>query len=126
MGSVVIAVLGISGYVLPVPSLIWGWVAWWKSRPRLNSLTWRYVVAFLGLGVASAVGLSVLLVTAHVNGMPESQARYSFAMKSSARGFTASVCALLLSLLGKGPVRLPAALGSFGLAALWLVAALCY
>jgi hypothetical protein len=126
MNSVVIAILGFSGYLLPVPSLIWGWAAWWKSRPRFGSPTWRYVAVISALTIASVVGLSVLFVIFHVSGMPESETRYSFAMKSSARGFVASTIALLLSLLGKGPVRLPSSLASFGLAALWIVAALLY
>ena len=126
MAGVLIAILGFSGYVLPAPSLIWGWVVWWKMRPRLNSPKWRYFVAFIGLALASAVGLSVLFVIGHVTGMPEGEARYTFAMKSSARGFVTSVFALLLSLIGKGPVRLPAAIGSFGLAAFWFLAAFLY
>jgi hypothetical protein len=56
----------------------------------------------------------------------ESDIRYSFAMKSSARGFVASTVSLLLSLIGKGPVRLQSSIASFGLAALWMVAALLY
>jgi len=59
-------------------------------------------------------------------GMPESGTKYSLAMKGSGLGFLASILALVLSLIGKGPARLPASLASFGLAALWLVAALTY
>jgi hypothetical protein len=126
MGSVLIAILGFSGYLLPAPSLIWGWAAWWKSRPRFGSPAWRYVAVFSALALASLLGLSVLFVIVHVGGMPESEAKYSFAMKSCARGFVASAFALLLSVVGKGPVRLPASLASFGLAAFWLVAAFLY
>jgi hypothetical protein len=126
MNSIIIAVLGFSGYLLPVPSLVWGWAAWWKSRPRFGSPMWRYVVVILALTIASVVGLSVLFVISHVSGMPENEMKYSFAMKSSARGFVASAIALLLSLIGKGPVRLPSSLASFGLAAFWMVAALLY
>jgi hypothetical protein len=126
MNSIIIAVLELSGYLLPVPSLIWGWAVWWKLRPRFGSPMWRYVAVILGLTIASVVGLSVLFVISHVSGMPESETRYSFAMKSSARGFVASAIALLLSLVGKGSVRLPSSLASFGLAALWIAAALLY
>ena len=126
MNSVIIAVLSFSGYLLPVPSLIWGWATWWNSRPRFGSPKWRYVAVIVALTIASVVGVSVLIVISHVSGMPESETRYSFAMKSSARGFMASTIALSLSLMGKGPVRLPSSLASFGLAALWIVAALLY
>lgn len=94
MGSFLIAVLGLSGYILPIPSLIWGWTVWFKSQPRFGSPVWRFVTVFIGLAVASVIGLFVLFVIIRVG--------------------------------GKGSVRLPASLGSFGLAAFWLVAALLY
>ena len=108
MNSIFIAVLPILGYLLPVPLLIWGWAAWWQSRPHFGSPLWRYVAVFSSITLASVVGLSVLFVIiSHVSGMPESGTRYSFAMKSSAWGIVASTVSLLLSLIGKGPVRLP-------------------
>ena len=125
MGTVIIWVLGLSGYLLPLPSLIWGWVVWSKSQPRFNSPKWRYVVAFAGLVLASLVGLSALFVIVY-SGNVRVEVRYEFAMKSCGRGIVASVIALLLSLIGKGPMRLPASLGSLGLAAFWLVAAILY
>ena len=126
MSHILVTTLGLAGYILPIPSLVWGWAAWLKSRPHFGQPVWRYIAVFVGLTVASAVGLLVVIVVARVGGMPESGTRYSFAMKSSALGFVASMFALVLSLIGKGPVRLPSSLGSFGLAALWLVAALMY
>ena len=126
MGGVLIAVLGLSGYILPVPSLIWGWTAWFKSQRRFDSPVWRFVTAFVGLAVASVVGLFVLFVIIRVGGMPESGTKYEFAMNSCRLGFLASMFALVLSLVGKGSVRLPASLGSFGLAAFWLMAAFLY
>lgn len=126
MGGVLIAVLGLSGYILPIPSLICGWAAWFKSQPRFGSPVWRFVAAFIGLAVASVVGLFALFVIIRVGGMPESGAKYGIAMKSCGLGFLASMFALVVSLIGKGSVRLPASLGSFGLAAFWLVAALLY
>lgn len=125
MGTVIIWVLGLSGYLLPLPSLIWGWVVWSKSRPRFNSPKWRYVAAFAGLVLASLVGLSASFVIVY-SGNVRVEARYEFAMKSCGRGIVASVIALLLSLIGKGPMRLPASLGSLGLAAFWVVAAILY
>ena len=123
MGSVIIWVLGLSGYILPVPSLIWGWVVWSKSRPRFNLPKWRYVAVFAGLVIASLVGLSALFVIVYLQFV---EASYDFAMTSCARGIVASAFALLLSLIGKGPMRLPASLGSIGLAAFWFVGALLY
>lgn len=126
MGNILIAVLGFSGYVLPVPSLICGWAAWLRSQRRFGSPVWRFVAAFSGLTVASMVGLLTVVVILTVGGMPESGRKYELAMKSSGFGFLTSIFALVLSLTGKGPVRLPASLGSFGLAAFWFVAAFLY
>ena len=125
MGTIIIWVLGLSGYILPLPSLICGWVAWSKSRPRLNSPKWRYVAALAGLMIASLVALSALFLITYLSHVCV-EAQYEFAMKSCARGIVASAFALLLSLIGKGPVRLPASLGSFGLAAFWFVGAFLY
>lgn len=75
--------------------------------------------------LASLVGLSALFVIVY-SGNVRVEARYEFATKSCGRGIVASVIALLLSLIGKGPMRLPASLGSLGLAAFWLVAAILY
>ena len=94
MGTVIIWVLGLSGYLL-LPSLIWGWVVWSKSRPRFNSPKWRYVAAFAGLVLASLVGLSALFVIVY-SGNVRVEARYEFAMKSCGRGIVASVIALAL------------------------------
>ena len=126
MNNIFIAVLAFLGYLLPVPSLIWGWAAWWKSQPHFGSPLWRYVAVSSSITLASVVGLSVLFVISHVSGMPESGTRYSFAMKSSAWGILASTVSLLLSLIGKGPVRLPSSLASLGLAAFWFLAAFLY
>jgi hypothetical protein len=126
MGGILITVLGLSGYILPATSLIWAWAAWLKSRSNPDSPTWRTVSVFVGLILASVTGLVVVLMVAVVGGMPESGTKYSLAMKGSGLGFLASILALVLSLIGKGPARLPASLASFGLAALWLVAALTY
>lgn len=126
MGSILITVLGLSGYILPAPTLIWAWVAWLKSRSNADSSAWRTVSVFVGLILASVIGLAVVLVIAVVGGMPESGMKYSLAMRSSGFGFLASILALVLTLIGKGPARLPASLACFGLAALWLVAALLY
>jgi hypothetical protein len=126
MGGILITVLGLSGYILPAPALIWAWAAWLKSRSNPDSLAWRRVSVFVGLILASVIGLVVVLVVAVVGGMPESGTKNSLAMKSSGFGFSASILALVLALIGKGPARLPASLACFGLAALWLVAALTY
>lgn len=52
--------------------------------------------------------------------------KYSFAVSSAGHRFKASIVAPVLSLIGNGPVRLPASLASFGLAAFWFVAAFLY
>jgi hypothetical protein len=80
----------------------------------------------LGLVLASLIGLSVFLVASHANSLPEGATKYSFAIASSRVGFGASIFALLLALIGRGPVCLPAALASFGLAALWVIAVMTY
>jgi hypothetical protein len=126
MGGILITVLGLSGYILPAPALIWAWTAWLKSRSNPDSSAWRTVSVFVGLILASVIGLVVVLVVVLVGGMAESGTKYSLAMKSSGFGFLASILALVLALIGKGPARLPVSLACFGLAALWLVAALTY
>jgi hypothetical protein len=126
MGGILVTVLGLFGYILPAPTLLWAWAAWLKSRSRPDSPTWRAVAVFAGLILASIIGVFVVIVVAVVGGMPESGTKYSLAMKSSGLGFLASILALVLSLIGKGPARLPGSLASFGLAALWFVAAFTY
>jgi len=84
------------------------------------------MTAFSGLVLASLTGLSVLLVASHANSLPEGATKYSFGIASSRVGFGVSIFGLLLSLIGKGPVCLPAALASFGLAALWVIAVMTY
>jgi len=126
MGGILVRVLGLFGYILPAPTLLWVWAAWPKSRSRPDSPAWRAVAVFAGLILASIIGVFVVIVVAVVGGMPESGTKYSLAMKSSGLGFLASILALVLSLIGKGPARLPGSLASFGLAALWFVAAFTY
>jgi len=119
--GVFFTLVAVAGYLLPIPSLIWGWVRWLGTKPRFQPRAWRYAVAFLGLALASAIGLSVLLAASHANGLPEGPTKYSFALASGRFGFAASTLALALSLAGKGPLRLPASLASLGLAALWVI-----
>jgi hypothetical protein len=126
MGGILVRVLGLFGYILPALTLLWVWAAWLKSRSRPDSPAWRAVAVFAGLILASIIGVFVVIVVAVVGGMPESGTKYSLAMKSSGLGFLASILALVLSLIGKGPARLPGSLASFGLAALWFVAAFTY
>ena len=126
MGGILVRVLGLFGYILPALTLLWVWAAWLKSRSRPDSPAWRTVAVFAGLILASIIGVFVVIVVAVVGGMPESGTKYSLAMKSSGLGFLASILALVLSLIGKGPARLPGWLASFGLAALWFVAAFTY
>jgi hypothetical protein len=126
MGGIFITLLGLTGYMLPAPASIWAWAVWLKSRSHRDAPRWRAVAVLVGLILASVIGLVVVLVIAVVGGMAESGTKYSLAMKSSGFGFLASIVALVLSLIGKGPARLPASLASLGLAALWFVAALTY
>jgi hypothetical protein len=84
------------------------------------------VAVFSGLALASTIGLSVLFLAFHVNGLPEGPTKYNFALVSGRFGFTASILALVLSLTGKGPVRLPASMASLGLAAFWVTEVITY
>jgi hypothetical protein len=124
--GVFFTLIGLAGYILPLPSLIWGWVGWFRSKPRFAPPAWRCIAVLLGLTLASVIGLSVLTVAYHSNGLPEGATKYSFAIAASRLGLAASAIALVLSLVGKGPVRLPASLASLDLAALWVFAALTY
>lgn len=117
--------IGLAGYLLPIPSLIWAWVRWFKSVPRFVAPTWRSILAFCGLVLISAVGLWVVVVFFYVNSLSE-PAKYTSAVKFSSLGFLASALALLLSLVGKGRVCAPVALASFGLASFWVIAVAMY
>jgi hypothetical protein len=83
-------------------------------------------LAFSALILVSAIGFSVLLVFFFSNSLPEGDAKYSFAAASCRSGFFASAFALVIALVGNGPVRVPAALASFGLASLWFIALATY
>lgn len=118
--------IGLAGYILPIPSLIWAWVRWLKSEPRFATPKWRGVLAFCGLILVSGIGLSVLMVAFHSNRMPEGDAKYAFAVASARLGFWTSVSALSLSAIGKGRVCAPVALASISLAALWVIGLVMY
>lgn len=118
--------IGLAGYLLPIPSLIWAWVRWFKSKPRFVPPAWRSALAFSALILVSAIGLSVLLVAFYENSLPEGASKYSFAVASSRFGFLASALALILSLIGRGPVCSPVALTSFGLGSFWVIALATY
>lgn len=118
--------IGLAGYLLPIPSLIWAWVRWLNSKPRFTDPKWRAVLAFSSLVLVSTIGLSVLLVASYANRLPEGDAKYAFAVGSCRFGVWASAAALILSLVGKGRVCAPVALASFGLAALWVIALVTY
>jgi hypothetical protein len=112
----IIVLIGFAGYILPVPSLIWAWVRWLKTQPRF--FDWRKISVFSGLVLASLVGFLVLVVmdkNARNSGPPD--------LSLVPFGFVGSILALILSLIENGPVRLPASLASFGLAALWFIGA---
>ena len=117
--------VGLAGYVLPIPSLIWAWVRWVKSNPRFAAPVWRSVLAFAGLILVSSIGLFVVLVLLYANSLSE-PAKYSFAVASCRCGFLASAVTLVLSLLGKGRVCAPVALASFGLGSFWVIALAMY
>jgi len=121
MGGVLISLIGLAGYILPAPSLIWGWVRWWNTKPRFAPDRWRRISAFGGLILASCLGLFVLFVIGHAIDLAADSAA-----SSAERGFQASIVALVLSLVGNGPARLPASLASFGLAALCFIGAFLY
>jgi hypothetical protein len=63
--------IGLAGYILPIPCLIWAWVRWLTSKPRFVPPPWRSILAFAALILVSAIGLSVLLVAVHANSLPE-------------------------------------------------------
>jgi len=67
----------------------------------------------------------VVLVFFYANSIPE-PAKYALVVTSSRFGFLASAFALLLSLVGKGPVCPPVALASFGLESLWVTTLAMY
>jgi hypothetical protein len=119
-------VIGLAGYLLPIPCLIWAWVRWLTSKPRFVPPAWRSILAFAALILVSAIGLSVLLVAIHANRLPEGAGKYAFALASSRYGFAASLLALVLALVGKGRVCSPVALASCGLACLWVIAIVMY
>ncbi len=111
--------IGLAGYILPVPALIWAWVRWWNAKPRFTPKRWRRISAFGGLTLASLLGLSVLFVMDVMDrwsGLSDD----SFVLLA-AIGFTGSIFAQVLSLIGNGPARLPASLASFGLASFWFM-----
>lgn len=117
--------IGLAGYILPIPSLIWAWVRWLKSDPRFVAPAWRSILAFCGLILISAIAAFVVFVFFYANRLSE-PAKYSFAVASSRVGFLTSILGLLMSLVGKGRVCTPVALASFGLGALWVVALAMY
>ena len=121
----ILILLGLAGYLLPIPSVIWAWVRWFKSEPRFVAPLWRSVLAFSGLILISAIGLLVAFVFFYANSLSE-PAKYSFAATSCRVGFRASLLALVLSLVGKGRVCAPVALASFGLGSLWVIALALY
>ena len=118
--------IGLAGYLLPLPALIWAWVRWRNSNPRFVSPLWRSIVAFSALILVSTIGLSVFVVAFRANTLPEGDAKYSFFLASCRFGFLTSALALLLSLIGKGRVCLPVALASLGLGCLWIIAIAMY
>jgi len=119
MGFIVL--IGLFGYVVPVPALIWGWVRWLRSKSRFTSPVWRNMAAFCALILASAVGLPLFLAALYAHDLRESPTRYSLEIASHMFGVAATMLALILSLAGKGPARLPATLASLGFAAFWAV-----
>lgn len=125
MNEIVMIFVGLAGYLLPLPSMIWAWVRWVNSKPRFVTPVWRSVLAFSGLILISGIGLFVVLVLFYANSLSE-PAKYSFAAASSRGGFLASAVALVCSLAGKGRVCAPVALASCGLGAFWVVALAMY
>ncbi len=117
--------IGLAGYILPIPSLIWAWLRWLKSEPRFAAPAWRSILAFSGLILVSAIGLFVVFVFFYANNLSE-PAKYWFAVTSSRIGFCASTLGLVLSLVGKGRVCAPVALASFGLGSFWVIALAMY
>ena len=118
-------VIGLAGYLLPIPSLIWAWVRWAKLSPRFASPKWRTILAFCDLILVSAIGFSVLLVVFHANSVPEGNAKYAFAAASSRIYFWASASTFFHS-WEKARVCAPVALASFGIAARWVIGLLTY
>jgi len=82
--------VGLAGYILPIPSLIWAWVRWFKSEPRFVAPAWRSGLAFFGLILISAIGLFAVFVFLYGNILSE-PAKYSFALTSCRIGFLASI-----------------------------------
>jgi len=123
MGDLLIGILSLAGYVVPAPALIWGWWRWSTSSPRFGPPKWRTAAGFCGLLIASIVGVAVLICSIHVNvnGVPTLYLTDVTAIRWGKSGFFASAFALVISLSGKGPSRLPACLASVGLMVLWMM-----
>lgn len=117
--NVFFILMSFAGYILPVPALIWAWVRWWKVRPRFTPDRWRRISTFGGLILASLVALFMLFAMyamARWSGLPAN----AFVVLA-AIGLVGSVFALMFSLMGEGPARVPAILASVGLATLWFI-----
>jgi len=123
MGDLLIGILGLVVYAVLAPALIWGWWRWSTSSPRFGPPKWRTAVGFCGLLIASIVGVVVLICSIHVNvnGLPRLYLTGVTAIKWAKGGFFTAGLALVMSLFGKGPVRLPACLASVGLMVLWMI-----
>ncbi len=121
MGELLIALVGQAGYTLPVSCIIWGWLNFAQAKPRFSPPVWQSIAAFSGLAIASVVGLFALFVVFYGSRVSEAM-HETFVLASCRAGFWLSAIAFLLSLLGKRPVRLPAALASVGLVAFWVIA----
>jgi hypothetical protein len=109
------------GYVLPAPCLVWGWLRFAKSRPRFSAPVWRRIAALSGLVVASVDGLSAVYVFIHLRTITNFFGAFGFGLDALYFGLASSALAVILSLLGKGPARLPALLASLCLVAYWFM-----
>jgi hypothetical protein len=96
--------------LIPAPSIAIGWVQFIRAKNRFDAPRWRGIAGFSSLILASLIGIFFLAV--------------SFLMPDgidSVRGpgIWASFCCVVLSLAGRGPLRLPVSTASVALACLW-------
>lgn len=113
-------ILGVVSYTIPAPALMWGWWRWLMSSPRFGPPKWRTAAAFCGLLIASIVGVAVLICSVHVNERPRVYLTDAAVIKWGNGDLFMTGLALVASLVGKGPARLPACLASVGLTLLWI------
>jgi hypothetical protein len=117
--------LGFFGYLVPIPSLIWGWVLWSRSKPRIGAPLWKYIATVSGLILCSWIVVVNLFMLAWAWGHVLENHPYSWLSNTTyVRGLIAATLALILSFVGKGAARVPACLSSSALGTFFFLGSL--